>query len=478
MRQVSTDKGVTPGSLIFGLRRRLFILVLVTVIPILGLIIYDGMEEYREGVADVRKEADMLVEITSARQMRFIDSARQLLAVLAEVPQVRNGDADSCNPLMRSLIRSYDAYANLGVIGPDGNIWCSGIDFSGSVNAAERAYFRRAMTAKVFGIGNYQIGKITRKGTVNFGYPVFDEAGGVRHVVFAALSLGWMTQLAGETRLPNAATLSILDSEGTILARFPNPDTWVGQPVPDAPLFQIVQLRSQPATEVVGSDGGARLYAYNTLGDKAEAGQIYVVVGIPRDAAFAEVAGRLIRNIVWLVLAASVALGAAWLIAKKFVVGYVDGHAKAEEARLRLASIVESSEDAIIGKTLDGIITSWNNGAEIIYGYTADEVMGRSVIILTPPDRTHEIDEILEQIKQGKGINRYETERLRQGWAPLVCVGFGITDSRSCWQSRRSLIDCPRYHAAISDEQQTKNRDRGARASGKIVGRFHRDGGS
>jgi PAS domain S-box-containing protein len=414
MRQVSHDKGIAPGSLIFGLRRRLVVLVIVTIIPILGLIIYDAAVEYREGIAEVRKEADHLVEITSARQMRFIDSARHLLELLAELPEVRNGNAESCRRLMTKLIRSQSGYANLGVIGSDGNIWCSGIEFSGSVNAAERAYFRRAMTTKAFGIGNYQIGEISKKGSLHFGYPIVDEAGDVRNVVFAALSLSWLTQLAGETRLPQAATLSILDSEGTILARLPEPDKWLGQPVPDAPLFQIVQLRSQAATEVVGSDRVARLYAYNTLGNKSDAGQIYVLVGIPKDAAFAKARGDLIRNMAWLVLVAAVALAAAWVAARKFVVGYVDQHAQAEEARFRLASIVESSEDAIIGKTLDGTIISWNNGAEIMYGYAAAEIVGRSASILYPPDRSNEILAILEQIRRGKGVNRYEAERVRK----------------------------------------------------------------
>jgi PAS domain S-box-containing protein len=87
-------------------------------------------------------------------------------------------------------------------------------------------------------------------------------------------------------------------------------------------------------------------------------------------------------------------------------------HAKAEEARLRLASIVESSEDAIVGKTLDGITTSWNNGAEIMYGYTAAEVLGRSATILYPPHQSNEIVGMLERVKHGKGINRYEAERV------------------------------------------------------------------
>lgn len=86
---------------------------------------------------------------------------------------------------------------------------------------------------------------------------------------------------------------------------------------------------------------------------------------------------------------------------------------RSEKALFQLASIVESSEDAIVGKTLKGIISSWNRGAEKIYGYTAEEALGKSVSIIMLPERVGEIDSVLEAVKQGK-IDHYETERVRK----------------------------------------------------------------
>ncbi|HEY0657311.1 MAG TPA: PAS domain S-box protein, partial [Pyrinomonadaceae bacterium] len=77
-----------------------------------------------------------------------------------------------------------------------------------------------------------------------------------------------------------------------------------------------------------------------------------------------------------------------------------------------LAAIIESAEDAIISKTLNGIITSWNNGAERIFGYTADEVIGKSVLILIPPDHHNEEPAIISKIKDGERIEHYETVRV------------------------------------------------------------------
>jgi len=83
-----------------------------------------------------------------------------------------------------------------------------------------------------------------------------------------------------------------------------------------------------------------------------------------------------------------------------------------EEIRARLAAIVESSDDAIISKTLDGTITSWNHGAEKIYGYSSEEIVGKPVSVLVPTDRPDEIPEILEKVGRGEAIDNYETVRL------------------------------------------------------------------
>jgi PAS domain S-box-containing protein len=84
-----------------------------------------------------------------------------------------------------------------------------------------------------------------------------------------------------------------------------------------------------------------------------------------------------------------------------------------------LASIVDSSDDAILSKTLDGVITSWNKAAERIYGYQAEEIIGRSVSLLIPPDRPDEMAEILDRIRLGERIDHYETTRRKKDGATI-----------------------------------------------------------
>src|ERR1051325_2750365 len=80
----------------------------------------------------------------------------------------------------------------------------------------------------------------------------------------------------------------------------------------------------------------------------------------------------------------------------------------------RLAAIVEFSDDAIIGKTLDGVITSWNRGAEKIYGYTAREMLGANVSVLVPPSRHIELQSIRQKVQRGQAVDHFETERVRK----------------------------------------------------------------
>ena len=92
---------------------------------------------------------------------------------------------------------------------------------------------------------------------------------------------------------------------------------------------------------------------------------------------------------------------------------------RAEEARGWLAAIVESSDDAIVSKTLDGVVTSWNAGAERIFGYAADEAIGRHVTLIIPQERRAEEDMVLARIRQGLKVDHFETVRRRKDGAAI-----------------------------------------------------------
>src|SRR3984885_6064439 len=95
-----------------------------------------------------------------------------------------------------------------------------------------------------------------------------------------------------------------------------------------------------------------------------------------------------------------------------------------------LAAIVESSDDAIISKDLNGIIQTWNRGAERVFGYTADEVIGKPVTILMPADRLDEEPGILARIRRGERIDHYETVRQRKDGS-LIDISLTVSPMRN-----------------------------------------------
>ena len=138
-----------------------------------------------------------------------------------------------------------------------------------------------------------------------------------------------------------------------------------------------------------------------------------------------EAAGALIEsdsrneNLVYLLsVAASVSsvliLVLTWLFAAKSARSWIVERERAERLARQFKSIVESTNDAIIGKTLNGIITSWNPGAEKLFGYTAEEALGNSMLMLMPDGRQHEEREILAHIARGERVEHFESVRRRK----------------------------------------------------------------
>jgi PAS domain S-box-containing protein len=409
------DKLIASETFLRALRRRLLLIIAIVAIPVLALILFQAYLARDVEIAVAQEQAWEIAENVAIRQARFIDSAKQLLTILAAKPQVADGDAGSCGEYVKQLVDNNPIYVDIGVASADGTVGCTALGAKEARQDISRtSHFRRALEAKTFAIGDYDLdGKADRK-SVSFALPIGDAEGGVRAVIFAALSVDWVNQLAAESNLPAGAALSIVDSKGTLLARFPDSEQWVGKHIPDGSIFEMLQLRRQDSRELIGLDGIERLYALKALGANPTGGQIFVLVGMAKHLAYGEVHRILMRNFAWLFVVTLTAAGISWLIGSKVFVGYVKLRADAGETQARLADIVQSSEDAIIGMTSDGTITSWNDGAEAMYGFSAEEIVGKPLATLVLPERRSEIPELLEIVKRGRGINRYESERVRK----------------------------------------------------------------
>jgi signal transduction histidine kinase len=305
-------------KLFASFRLRLWLLMFLALIPAFALIAYTAAEQRRHAAKEVRDQALRVAQLVSSDHERLIDGTRYLLSALAHVPDVREGGPATCQRFLSSLLKDNPLYTDFGLANRAGDIICSAVPLDEPVNIADRAYFVGALVARDFAIGEFQIGRITGRAVLAFGYPILEGDGRVQAMVFAALDLSWLNRLVAAIDLPEGASLLVIDRNGTILARHPNPQTWVGQSGTRDPLFQAMLAQGQGTAELRGMDGIPRIYAFTGLRGLPEAG--YVSIGIPQTVAYAPARWALVRNLACLGVIGVLALTAAWIGGEVFIV--------------------------------------------------------------------------------------------------------------------------------------------------------------
>jgi len=139
-----------------------------------------------------------------------------------------------------------------------------------------------------------------------------------------------------------------------------------------------------------------------------------------------------------------------------------------EEQNARLAAVVQSSDDAILAKTLDGTILSWNCGAERIYGYSADEIIGKPVSILVPEDRRNDFADIMTQIARGQRVDHYETVRQRKD-GQVIDISLTVSP---IVDSEGVIVGASSVAKDISDRKKAEREMQEARAKAEAVSRL------
>jgi PAS domain S-box-containing protein len=124
----------------------------------------------------------------------------------------------------------------------------------------------------------------------------------------------------------------------------------------------------------------------------------------------------------------------------------------AEEAKYRLAAIVESSDDAIISKTLDGVVTSWNRTAERMFGYTAEEAIGKSITLIIPEERLPEEREILSRVLRGERLDHFETRRRRKDGS-LIDISLTVSPVK---ETGGRIIGASKIARDITDQKKSR----------------------
>ena len=323
--EVKARNGRTP--FFSRLRARLLALVLLAILPALGLVLYTGFEQRAAARADAEASARRVVKLAAASQKQHFEATRQLLATLAQLPQVRPDRPADCQALFTNLLQLHPIYANLGGLDSEGKVFASAKPAPPRFDLSDRSYFTRARETGKFAVGEYQIGRITGRPTFNMAHPLQVD-GKFVGVVFAALDLKWLNQLAARADLPEGTTLTLIDRKGTILVRYLSPDpgkNWIGYTITNKLFLKFLAEGTEGTRPFRGLDGMMRLYAWTPLSRTKGLPDAKVFVGIPEQAAYAAAHRTMRLNLIFLGIVAGLALAAAWTGGDFFVLRQVRG---------------------------------------------------------------------------------------------------------------------------------------------------------
>ncbi len=291
-----------------SLRTRVVLTCLLALLPAIGGVIY--LQGVERGRARERTLEDTLrlTRLAADQQAAVVEAARQQLLTLAEFPGVREGGSRGCLPLFATILRHHPDYNSLTVSDAAGSWVCGSPAPVPVPSAADRPWFQRAIRSHAIAMGDFQVSRLTGKPDVVMALPLLDGDGRVQRVVASALGLSQLNRIIGEASLPPGGTLTLFDRSGTILARSPDGEHWVGRRVPDPTLLQrLAAGAAEDVSEAIGVDGVPRLFATVPVGGEFRTG-LNLGIGVDRRTVFAEARRLLARDLTVLALMAAVAV--------------------------------------------------------------------------------------------------------------------------------------------------------------------------
>lgn len=344
-----------------SLRIRLLVLVLLAIVPPVILTVYGAWKERQQAVRIAEDNLQQLTQLAASSEARSIEGARQLLTVLSVFPELQQ-DTKSCNKFLTNILRKNEGYVNFGVIQLNGDVTCSALPSTEKINLADRAHFKQAVSERKFTAGDYVFGKVSRKHTINLTYPIFGNDGQVQAVIFAALDLSVLDRFVSDIALPPGAVLVTADSNGTIIARRPNPEQWIGTRASQE-LFDVMIKVGFGTSELTDADGITRLHAISPVGTN-DISNFKISIGIPIADIVAPANRLQIMELGTLAFIAFLALLAAWFVGDVIILRRVKALVRTADkiaaGNLQARTGIKYGKEEIsqLARAFDGMIAS------------------------------------------------------------------------------------------------------------------------
>jgi signal transduction histidine kinase len=298
-----------------SLTARMFLLVLIAVLPAIGIQAYNEYYLRAARAEDIRQQVVQITKQFGEEMGELREGARQLLVALGQLPAVKLKETGECDALFASMKANFVNYSLLGAADANGRIYCSSEKLSYD-SVADRPFFRRAMAADGIAVGNYWVDPSTGQKMLHFAKRIQDADGNVTGLVFAALDLAWLSDHLKERGLSPTASILIADREGNIIARLPHPEVLVGKNMRKSH-EKIMDGDTTGWEEAKGVDGVVRIFGY--VPAQLPPYDLFLSAGQGKAEAFAAIDAATFRGIALILLGFLLAIYAAWHGGRVFI---------------------------------------------------------------------------------------------------------------------------------------------------------------
>jgi C4-dicarboxylate-specific signal transduction histidine kinase len=185
-----------------GLRNRLVLLVLIAVLPALVLVVHTSFQLRRTAKGHAEEAVLTLARLAAVDLQQYAEGAHQFLIGVAQAPALQSPGLPACGDFLTALQSRTSNYTVISVANPYGDLICTSGPLPAGVNLSDRYHFQLAMETRQFAVGDFVIGRVSGKPSLNAAHPMLDEQGEVRAVLLIGLDLTWLSRLGSEAQLP------------------------------------------------------------------------------------------------------------------------------------------------------------------------------------------------------------------------------------------------------------------------------------
>jgi PAS domain S-box-containing protein len=396
----------------------MIILILLLAVPSILFVIHSGIEERGEAIQDARRECLTFVNSIAREQQSVVAGAQQLVAALARIPDVQTGNFPALNAILKNLRNDNPQYANIAITDKSGVVRASAIPLAERISVADRKYFQDAVRTGKYSSGEYVVGRIISKATINFGYPVKNASRDLIAVIFVSLDLDFSKRVFQSLDLPRGASFSLLDHRGIILQRSLTDELsekLAGKRDIQDEIFTRMKEGPEEGTyDWEGNDGNFCLFAYRSIKLPHETDPyLYIRASVPEASAISVANALMFQRLSMLLSIFAFGMFLALFIGKRAIVNPIEVLKRASQqlaagagvvnvssvvrggelgelarsfddmaealvqSQRRLSDIIEFLPDATLVIDEDGKVIAWNRAIEAMTGIKAEAMLGR-----------------------------------------------------------------------------------------------------